>query len=201
VIREDHRSNTVVSIFLNASTSRTDHKRIAQAIIHFEPVFDLLMPDQHESELFIRRNWRDHPRLANFNQAESIALIEEISAEMPVGNTLPGGRWVGPLLWPDSERGVLSNYSWNLSRNLEIQFGRLPASATAGDSVRWANFTLSFVQNAIACSSPAQLQKIASNRLGLQYFLTRKLRNIRTRLIKGISWHVDIQSNQPIVHS
>jgi hypothetical protein len=201
VIQEDHRSNTEVQIILDPLFTIMDTKRIAQAVIHFEPIFDLFMPDLHESTNFTRKIWRDHPQLggANLNQAESIARVEEIQANMPPGNDRSAMTSVCSRLWPVIEYG----WSWNLDACVAkpVEFGRLPASATPGDVIFRADLVLSFVLAAIACPSPAQLQRVASNRLGLQYFLTGKLNPTSRKRIRGVWWHVDLQTNQPIVHS
>jgi hypothetical protein len=127
VIQEDHRSNTEVQIILDPLFTIMDTKRIAQAVIHFEPIFDLFMPDQHESTNFTRKIWRDHPQLggANLNQAESIARVEEIQANMPPGNDRSAMTSVCSRLWPATEYG----WSWNLDAYMSkpVEFGRLPS--------------------------------------------------------------------------
>ena len=206
IIQEAHHSNTIVRINLDPFYIRTDAKRIAQAVIHFEPVFDLFMPDQDQFAPHTRRNWRDHPELgrAGLNQAQSIDLVEEISANMLPENDRFHRTLVGTHLWPGVLHTFPYNYSWSWSLDTHqlrpVEFGRLPASATPGDLIMWADLVLSFVRAAIACPFPAQLKSIASNRLGFQYFLTGKRGPTRRKRIQGVWWHVDIQTNRPVVH-
>jgi hypothetical protein len=213
VIQEDRSSNTIISFEFHQETAKLDVKRIAQAVIHFESVFDSFMSDQPGSEMFTRRNWRDHPRLGqvNLNRAQSIALVEEIHDDIPPEDVRPSST-VGMILWPKSERRfpnsldlqrVPTNYAWDLGYDPihPMRFGRLPASATVEDLVRWTDMTVSFIQKAIACPSPTRLQKIAPNKLGFQYFLTGELRNTRIKFIGGVSWRVDFLTNLPIVQN
>lgn len=199
VIQEVRHSNTIIRIILDNLYTRTDIKRIAQAVIHFEPVFDLFMPDQHEPTAFTRRNWRDHADLgqAGLTQAQSIDYLEEISASLPAGNDRSRRTLVCSHLWPSAH----FSWAWTLDAHLikPVEFGRLPASATSGDVIIWSDLVLSFVHAAIACPSTTQLQYIASNRVGLQYFLTGKHNHARRKCIQGVWWHVDLQTNQPIV--
>jgi hypothetical protein len=213
VIQEDRSSNTIISIELLPDTARRDVKRLAQAVIHFETVFDLFRPDQAGSQKFTRRNWRDHPGLGrvNLSRAQSIALVEDTHNNIPPGDNRASST-VGMLLWPQSERQppnslnsrqVATNYAWDLSYDSTrtLRFGALPASATLEDLLRWTDMTVSFVQKAIACPSPARLQKIAPNILGFQYFLTGELKNTRIKFIQGVPWRVDFLTNSPIVQN
>jgi hypothetical protein len=175
----------------------TQFLRIAQAIIHFEPVLDLSLPVRAESEP-TKRNWRDNPLLgqANLTQAESIALLEDTS-------NLRGSSaaMVSTILGHDT-MWDRTRYTWSLRQvpGMDVFMFSKPIVCERGeDLIHCADMNLSFLRAAIACSSPAQLQMIAMNQHGLRYFLSGQLINTRRRLIEGVWWQVDTGSGQRVV--
>jgi hypothetical protein len=177
-------------------------RRIAQAIIHFEPVLDLFMPDRAGSEVVRRRNWRDNPMLGqdNTTQAEAIDLIQDIRTTVVGGHGSPESL-LSSIMGYDTIC-TQRRYIWYLAHNHLmdlITFSKPVVCDTAEDAIRWTGLILSFVQAALACPSPAHLQRIAMTRCGLQYFLSNNQGATRRRLIRWVWWHVDIASGQPVV--
>ena len=189
-----------------AAPKPTQFKRIAQAVIHFEPVLDLFVPARAGTTVVTKRNWRDNPLLGNQTQAESIALIEDI----PIDNTRTD-RHINIRGSPEAMVGAIMGhynpwdpirYNWYFKKHGEldvITFGKGLVCERGEDVIRWSDFVLSFLRAAVSCPSPARLQRIAMNRCGLQYFLSGQLGITRRKLIQGVWWHVDIMSGQRVV--
>lgn len=185
----------------------TQFKRIAQAIIHFEPVLDLFVPARAGTTVVTKGNWRDNPLLgrANQTQAESIALIEDI----PIDDTMTD-RHINIRGSPEAMVGSimgrsnpwdLTHYNWYLWKHGDldvITFGRPLVCERGEDAIQWSDLILSFLQAAVTCPSPARLQAIAMNQHGFRYFLSGQLGITSRKLIQGVWWHVDIRTSQPV---
>lgn len=150
----------------------SESKKIAQAIIHFEPCWETLMSNDGEPYQPTRRNWRDNPRLgqANLTRAQSIDAIQASSPDTSVLNSVEPKRliqagkedhnysWWFNTLWRDSHRA--------------IEYRNLPPIESAYDSIQRADLVVSFVKGAISCSSPGNLQRITPDNAGLRAFLS-----------------------------
>jgi hypothetical protein len=140
----------------------SESKRIAQAIIHFEPTLHALVPDNVGDPNPPKRNWRNSRSLKKMSQPQAIATIEKVDNVKGLVN----------LIQPLHD----SNYDWDLTflrpGTSLIIFHRLPNIQTANDAVTWAEFALSFIQGCIACHSAIKLQEYAPNPEGLRDFLS-----------------------------
>lgn len=146
--------------------------RIAQAVVHFEPALD----DEPVSGGDRCRNWRDNPCLGGgrppLSRAQSIARIGQVVSRanthrQPVDPTLQLQNLMAFHDWEE--------YRWTLAYedpDVAICFSRSAGAERTGSLVLWANFVNLFVQAAISCPSPAQLQRIPANRTGLRQFLS-----------------------------
>ena len=147
-------------------------KRITSAIVHFEPVMDVLTNHHEYARTPVKRNWRDNPCLgggkAKLSRAESIAVIENIMPNPKQGDLAP----LLELIHPSSSDGV--EYCWALhgiDYSGLIEHCKLPACRTAEDAIRWTELTLSFVLGALACR-PQDLRKIKATNAGLRAFMS-----------------------------
>jgi hypothetical protein len=213
-IHGDEASYTSLKLHCNPDfaapvPAATQFKRIAQAIIHFEPVLDLSMPDRVGSRVLTRRNWRDNPLLgrANQTQAESIALIEDIPTN---NNNTRSDRHINIRGSPEAMVSSIlghntawaqTQYTWYLEHSeIDVITFTKPLVCERGeDAILWSDLILSFLRAAVTCPSPARLQRIAMNHYGLRYFLSGQLGITSRKLIQGVWWHVDIRSGQPVM--
>ena len=139
-------------------------KRIAQAAIHFEPAFEILVPPERRWNPYARSNWIDNGGLAlrAKSRPESIQLIEETSSMSRLML----------LLHPFNER----NYCWNFASLLTkgtIEFRKPPVSTSADEALCWAELVISFIQSSIQCESVEKLQKVPPNVGGLRWFVSQ----------------------------
>jgi transposase InsO family protein len=139
-------------------------KRIAQAVIHFEPALEMLVPDCRRRTQFAKSNWLHANCLAadNKSRSQSVAYIEEQLNLRQVVDAI--------------QRPHDRDFCWNfqnllLSEKRTIEFRKPPASTTAEEALSWAEFAMSFVQSSIKCESAAKLQNIPPNLRGLDWFL------------------------------
>ena len=74
-------AGTHIHVGLEPDYSLTDLKRVAQAVIHFEPAFEALVPRARRGNVHARSNWLDAPGLARKGKSRSgsVAAIEEVS--------------------------------------------------------------------------------------------------------------------------
>jgi hypothetical protein len=201
-IQGDNQCVTTIRLHCIPSFQAPQLKRIAQAIIHFEPVLDLFMPDKDGSEIVMKRNWRENPLLGQSNQtqAQSIALIEDIPITGTGGSGPMPQDLVSSIMGHDTVWSE-TRYLWYLRyRQTDVMtFCKPVVCESAEDAVRWSDLILSFIRAALACPSPTRLQMIAMNHCGLQYFLSAKLRNTSRKRIQGVWWYVDLGSGQRVV--
>lgn len=155
---------THVHISLKPIYSLQEIKRIAQAAIHFEPAFEVLVPPERRWNGYAKSNWIDNYGLALRAKSRlvSIQLIEESSSMS--GLML--------LLQPFYER----NYCWNFASLMTkgtIEFRKPPVSTSADEALCWAELAMSFIQTSIQCESVEKLQKVPPNVGGLRWFVSR----------------------------
>jgi hypothetical protein len=167
-----------------------EQKRIAQAIIHFEPLFDILSPPSTLSWR-PRRNWRGNNFLGRYSQTQAIAAVEAAPNLSALKNLM---NWAS---------GHNSGFCWefyNIHYDAEewVRYTTPPALESASNIIHWSNLILSFVQAAIACKTPGQIRKIAVNHLGLRHFLSGVLSGTALKPVQGIVQHVDLQTGQSV---
>ncbi|KAN0074047.1 hypothetical protein V8E54_007984 [Elaphomyces granulatus] len=137
-------------------------KCIAQAIIHFEPAFEVLVPPERRGNRYSRSSWIDNPHLAcrNLSRDQSIDLIESL-------NTVDQ---IIEVMNPD-----LSKYfGWNFLpiRTLKtIEFRRGSVSLTSDDTFMWVELAMSFIKAASIQNSPQQLRQYPRTTGGLKAFI------------------------------
>lgn len=155
---------THIHISLEPDYSLTDIKRLAQAIIHFEPAFEALVPPDRRGNHYARSNWLDGPRLGRLglSRQDSVAAIEQV---LSLDHLME-------LFQPI--HGIDRDFAWNFyslfTKTKTIEFRKPPLSLTPDEVLCWAELALSFVQAAIRCK-PSELQKVPSTIGGLRWFL------------------------------
>ncbi|KAF7508083.1 hypothetical protein GJ744_009665 [Endocarpon pusillum] len=163
-IDTNHLCGTHIHISLEPFFNMGELVQIAQAILHFEPAIEALVPKHRRGNEFCKSNWLGSPHLgaANISRPNSIAKIGQIQDPNELIRCMGN----------EEDRG----YSWNFLSLMEkkkrtLEFRKPPGSTTVEETLSWAEFVLSFIQAAIRCGSAEQLQKVPAHIGGLQWFL------------------------------
>lgn len=162
-ITANENCSTHIHISLDPFFTLPEIKRIAQAVIHFEPAIEALVPPDRRENAYVKSNWLDSPILTHKNRSRS-EVIAVIEAQENVD------KLVG-LFQRDNR-----NYAWNFSALFQkktIEFRKPPASTTPEEVLSWAELALSFIQASIRCDSAKQLQKVPPTIGGLRWFVSR----------------------------
>lgn len=158
---------THVHVSLDPPYKVTEIKKIAQAVIHFEPAIEVVVPDSRRANRYCKSNWLNAPGFlrAKRTRPETIASLERETYLLDVLAAMQPytGNWC-------MDRNFCWNFS-NISSKSTIEFRKPPASLDADTTLSWAEFAMSFVQAAIKCESPDALQKVPANIRGLRWFL------------------------------
>lgn len=165
-----HLAGTHIHIGLEPGYSVTDLKRLAQAVIHFEPAFEILVHPSRRGNVYAQSNWLYAPGLARngLSRPASIAAIEGIGQAADLVNLLhPLGR-SGAC---DDRDFAWNFYSWYTKGSIE--FRKPQISMSSDDALSWAELAMSFVQAATSWESPPPLQDIPPTVGGLRWFLRR----------------------------
>jgi Putative amidoligase enzyme len=173
-IAESTLASTHIHIGLDTGYTFAEVKQTAQAVVHFESAFEVLVPRARRGNHYVKSNWLDAPGLgrANKSRSESIATIEAVIYP----------RALLEVLHPMDPSGSCHDrcYGWNFYSWLEkrsIEFRKPPASMSAKEVLSWAELAMSFVQAAISCKSSQELQRIPPTVRGLRYFLQKYANN------------------------
>jgi hypothetical protein len=140
------------------------HKRIAQAIIYFEPVWTELFPRRPGIGFPLKRNWQDNNHLKFLTQDQVIDAIEKMTSVQQLTSIMQSD---------DSDDHYYWEYWDYLDRPdaLWIQFS-IPSVLSEGAMViEWVNVTVNFLKSALGCESSQELrQKFPQNKDGLVEF-------------------------------
>lgn len=137
-------------------------KKVAQAIIHFEPALEALVPPVRRGNLFAQSNWIDN---INFSDEK---ITREVAIEM-IGKCSSENELIC-LLCPQPQQRF---FAWNfraMKRYRTIEFRKGSASMNADEVLAWAELVLLFVQAAVK-TTPKALRIIPANVRGLKGFL------------------------------
>ena len=139
-------------------------KRIAQAVIQFEPALEALVPAYRRGNKYAKSNWLDNCSLGHCNLSRS-ECIDEISK-------VRYGEELVELMGETFDR----DYSWNFTslryRNRPtLEFRKPPVCTTVEQTLGWAEFTISFIQSSIKCATSERLQQVPPTIQGLRWFL------------------------------
>ena len=182
-IRGDGQSYSQIYINIEPPWTSVQIQRITQAIVHFEPALDLLVPhgiragwhrlagsatrmndsNSSLSKTALREGWHNKTR------AQSIAEIDDVVGTRQVLGLVQARGHAHFRLHAYDRYYIV----WRLVKEA-TQHDNLAASLVTANVVRWAGFAESFIQAAIKCPSPEYLQRIAPHHEGLRHFMTTK---------------------------
>ncbi len=153
---------THIHVSLDPNYDLKDLKRLAVAIIHFEPAFEALMPVGRKGNPYCKSNWLENPRLgrAGLSRSESIADIERLLDVYHVIETI--------------QTSDDKFFAWNfdsLNEHNTIEFRKPPASSSADEALSWAELALNFIQASLRYGTSRRLKRIPSTIKGLRWFL------------------------------
>lgn len=165
---------THIHIGLEPAYSLTDLKRLAQAVIHFETAFELLVPCARRENIYAKSNWLDAHGLARKGKSrrESIVAIEEVAN---IHDLLDLLHPVVPSKGCNDRNFAWNFHSWSTKQSVE--FRKPPASLTSKEALSWAELAMSFAQASTSCPTSQELQRIPPTIGGLRWFL-RKYANV-----------------------
>jgi hypothetical protein len=139
-------------------------KQVAQSIIHFEPAFEALLPENRRANEYSKSNWMDNPNFAysKLSRGDSIALIEKCTTM----------RDLVLLMNPNHDK----MFGWNFLYLLNdpkgtIEFRRGAASVRVQDVFMWVELAMSFIQASVRIGLPENLRKIPRTVGGLRWFI------------------------------
>ncbi|KAH8812205.1 hypothetical protein F5884DRAFT_831887 [Xylogone sp. PMI_703] len=142
----------------------TDLKKICQSIIHFEPAFEALLPEDRLSNEYARSNWLDNSNFGyqNRTRKQSMDVIHEASTIRDL------------VLLMNLNHDKM--FGWNFlyllySPHGTIQFRRGAASTSPQHVFMWIEVAMSFVQAAVDGGSRENLSRIPAAVGGLRWFI------------------------------
>lgn len=141
-------------------------KRLAQAIVHFEPAVEALVPADRRGNKYVKSNWLDNPSFGHVlkTRAEATALIENVNNIDELVQLM--------------EQRFDSNYAWSFEtvRDVSrptIEFRKPPVSRTPEQALSWAEFVISFVKASLRTPSVERLGEVPPTLGGLRWFLKK----------------------------
>ena len=142
-------------------------KRIAQCIIHFEPAIEAIVPPSRRGNQFARSNWLEGEKFAlkRISRTQAIELIGLMQQREDVRKSMC-----------PRKNGKYAAWSFAAMKQLEtIEFRKPPASTTAAECLKWAEFATTFIIAALEIGDDADtigyLDDIPPNVGGLKNFL------------------------------
>ena len=156
--------STHIHISLDPIYTTPELKRIASAIIHFEPAFEALVPEVRRNNCYVKSNWLDSPYLKDGNKTRS-QLISQFEAQ-----TRNNG--IASLMQTLFDRDYAWNF-WALYRKRTIEFRKPPACTAPEEILAWAELALSFIQAPVHCDSTERFQNVPATIGGLRWFVSQ----------------------------
>jgi hypothetical protein len=163
MVTGNNNCSTHVHISRAEGYSLEDLKRVAQAVIHFEPVFEALLPASRRGNEYARSNWIDNPALAyqNLSRVQSLNRIENLTM---VDELID-------LMNPNQSK----YFGWNflsIKTYQTIEFRRGAVSTSVTDVFMWVELATSFVQASLTVpTSVANLLQYPATVGGLRTFI------------------------------
>ncbi|PGG97883.1 hypothetical protein AJ79_09055 [Helicocarpus griseus UAMH5409] len=158
----DKNCSTHVHISRAGTFSATDLKRVAQAVIYFEPAFEAILPPDRRANEYTRSNWIDNPNFGykNLSRDQAIEIIEGLNTVEEVMDTMN----------PNQSK----YFGWNfisVKKFNTIEFRRGSVSLSPEDVFMWVELAMSFIRAAMAVQSKDQFQQYSPTVGGLRNFL------------------------------
>jgi hypothetical protein len=81
-ISANHSCGTHVHLSRSGGYTLSQLKKVCQSIIHFEPAFEALLPEERLSNEYARSNWLDNENFGhrNLTRKQTIAVIQQASS-------------------------------------------------------------------------------------------------------------------------
>ena len=162
-ITANNSCGTHVHISLSEGYSLQNLKQVAQSIIHFEPAFEPLLPEDRRANEYAKSNWMDNPNFAysKLSRGDSIKLIEECTTM----------RDLVLLMNPNHDKMFGWNFLYLLSDPKgTVEFRRGAASTSVRNVFMWVELAMSFIQASVRIGLPENLAKIPRTVGGLRWF-------------------------------
>ncbi|KAI1129698.1 putative amidoligase enzyme-domain-containing protein [Nemania abortiva] len=162
-ITANETCSTHVHMSIVGNYSVMQVKRLAQAIIHFEPAFEALLPRDRRGNEYARSNWIDnlHFGYAKLSRADAIAMLESRGTVDEVIN----------LMNPEDSR----YFGWNfqaIKKYSTVEFRRGAASTSSTEVFRWVELATSFLRASIKTPTAASIQQFQPTIGGLMKYLS-----------------------------
>jgi hypothetical protein len=146
------------------------HKRIAQAIIYFEPVWTELFPQRPGVGFLLKRNWQDNIHFKSLTQDQAIDAIEKTTSVQQLTSLMRNDDEDDPYYWEHWDESEWQDLSVRPEKHW-IQFSIPPVASTVTVAIEWINVTVNFLQSALRCESSQELrQKFPQSKDGLVEF-------------------------------
>lgn len=165
VVTSDDDCSTHVHISQTEGYSVSDLKKVAQAVIHFEPAFEAVLPMSRRGNPYTKSNWIDNENLApqNISRAQALSIIDSLTTIDQVVDTMSsnGDRYFGWNFLPIREE------------KKTIEFRRGAPSTSVNDVFMWVELASSFIQAALTVpTSSIHLQRYPATIRGLRTFIS-----------------------------
>jgi hypothetical protein len=165
-VTADETCSTHVHMSIAGNYSAHQLKRLAQAIIYFEPAFEALLPRDRRGNEYARSNWIDnqHFGYARVSRVDAMAMLERCAKVEDVIE----------LMNPQESR----YFGWNfqaIKKYSTIEFRRGAASTTSAEVFRWVEIATSFLRASLKIQTGSDIRQFSPTIGGLMQFLSRGL--------------------------
>jgi hypothetical protein len=163
-ISANHSCGTHVHLSRSGGYTLSQLKKVCQSIIHFEPAFEALLPEERLSNEYARSNWLDNENFGhrNLTRKQTIAVIQQASSM----------RELVLLMNPNHDKMFGWNFLYLLnSPNGTIEFRRGAASTSAQHVFVSIEIAMSFVEAAIRLGDLERLERVPATIGGLKWFI------------------------------
>ncbi|KAJ8131971.1 hypothetical protein O1611_g1651 [Lasiodiplodia mahajangana] len=157
-----HVHTSVVGLY-----SMVQVKRLAQAIIHFEPAFEVLMPPERRGNKYAMSNFVDNVtfEFGQISRSDAINMLEKCGTRLEVVQ----------MMSPNDS----AKFGWNFLPVEKEGFGtaefrRGAPSVSPGDVFRWVELATSFLRASIHMGSAAEIQGFKQTTEGLKDYLLKR---------------------------
>ncbi|KAF2966741.1 hypothetical protein GQX73_g6834 [Xylaria multiplex] len=163
-VTADETCSTHVHMSIVGDYSVIQVKRLAQAIIHFEPAFEALLPRDQRGNEYARSNWIDnlHFGYGEVSRTDAIAKLERCGTVDEVIE----------LMNPQNSRYFCWNFQ-GIKKYSTVEFRRGAGSTSSADVFRWVELATSFLRASIKMSTQASIRKFSPDIGGLIQYLSQ----------------------------
>jgi hypothetical protein len=158
-------SSTSIIVSYAMGDDMRQFKQIAQAIIHFQQVLAVVLPDMLATDDASRSV--PEPAVRDMSRTK---LIDTIEALLP-SETRYGRYFVNYMLEGSDNRPPAWRF-FIIEGIQMIQYTFNPRLRSSSDVIDWAEFVTNFVRRSLACTSLGRLLRMKPNLEGLRHFMT-----------------------------